>query len=206
MKILVTGAGGQLARELLCYCENIYPFKKEELDITNRDQCEEVYNRIKPDLIIHCAAYTKVDDAENKKSEAYRVNYHGTVHLADLTKQNNSKLCFISTDYVFDGEKSSPYFETDYTNPVNFYGVSKRDAEDYIQNNVPNHYIVRTSWLYGKVGNNFVKTMIKLANINQTIRVVDDQVGSPTNANDLAYFIIQLIKTDKYGFLAIVHG
>jgi len=202
MKILVTGAHGQLGKELvelLVKKHDVKGLGKDQLDITNEDQCIQVITDFKPDVIIHCAAYTAVDLAETEEDLAYKINAYGTRNLAVTAEQNGAKLCYISTDYVFDGRSSKPYREYDNTNPLSVYGKSKRAGERLCQTLSSRYFIVRTSWVYGLNGANFVKTMLKLAKERDTLKVVNDQVGSPTYTLDLAKFLEELVQTEKYG-------
>ncbi|MCU5096593.1 dTDP-4-dehydrorhamnose reductase [Bacillus wiedmannii] len=207
MKVLVTGAKGQLGQDVLCLLENqpweVFGFGRKELDITNEEQvCEKVLS-IKPDIIIHTAAYTQVDQAESDEETAFKVNAEGTKYLAQAAEAVGAKFCYVSTDYVFDGTKDTPYKADDQTNPQTVYGKSKLVGEQYTQEYCSKSYIVRTSWVFGLYGNNFVKTMLRLAEENKELGIVHDQVGSPTYTTDLAKFIISLVQTDKYG---VYHG
>jgi len=203
MKILVTGANGQLGRELVLLPAprdmEIVGFGREELDITDLEQCRSVLRSHKPDAVIHCAAYTKVDQAESQPDEAYRVNAYGTRNAALAAEEVGAKFVYISTDYVFDGRADKPYREYDRTDPQTVYGRSKLAGEQLVQSLTSRYFIVRTSWVYGKHGANFVKTMLKLAEERKMLRVVDDQIGSPTYTLDLARFLLELVKTDYYG-------
>ncbi|REK66498.1 MAG: dTDP-4-dehydrorhamnose reductase [Cohnella sp.] len=200
--LLVTGANGQLGQELVRMGTEkirIVGYGRDRLDITNLDQCREVIADIRPDAIIHAAAYTAVDKAESEPDEAYRINALGTRNLAIAAREQAAKLCYISTDYVFDGIGAAPYNEYDNTNPQSVYGKSKRAGEILLQSLADRYFIVRTSWVYGKYGNNFVKTMLKLASERDSVTVVADQIGSPTYTYDLAQFLIELVQTEKYG-------
>lgn len=200
--LLVTGANGQLGQELVRMGTEkirIVGYGRDRLDITNLDQCREVIADIRPDAIIHAAAYTAVDKAESELDEAYRINALGTRNLAIAAREQAAKLCYISTDYVFDGTGTAPYNEYDNTNPQSVYGKSKRAGEILLQSLADRYFIVRTSWVYGKYGNNFVKTMLKLASERDSVTVVADQIGSPTYTYDLAQFLIELVQTEKYG-------
>ncbi|MBJ8006853.1 dTDP-4-dehydrorhamnose reductase [Bacillus mycoides] len=207
MKVLVTGAKGQLGQDVLCLLENqpweVYGFGREELDITNEEQVREKVLSIKPDIIIHTAAYTQVDQAESDEETAFKVNAEGTKYLAQAAEAVEAKFCYVSTDYVFDGTTNKPYKADDQTNPQTVYGRSKLVGEQYTQEYCSKSYIVRTSWVFGLYGNNFVKTMLRLAEEKKELGVVHDQVGSPTYTTDLASFIINLVQTDKYG---VYHG
>ncbi|CAG7647694.1 dTDP-4-dehydrorhamnose reductase [Paenibacillus solanacearum] len=169
------------------------------MDITDINQCKQQINNYQPDAIIHCAAYTAVDQAESDEDQVYLVNAYGTRNLAVAAEQQGSKLCYISTDYVFDGQASQPYKEYDNTNPTGVYGKSKRAGEILVQSLASRYFIVRTSWVYGLHGNNFVKTMLKLAKDRDHLKVVNDQIGSPTFTEDLAAFLLRLVATEKYG-------
>lgn len=202
MKIIVTGANGQLGRDIVnIFYENhdIYGLGRNELDITNLDQCQNTIRNIHPDVIMHAAAFTSVDLAESQEDIAYRVNAIGSRNIAVAAQEIGAKLCYISTDYVFDGNGMMPYKEYDNTNPQGVYGKSKRAGELLVQSLSSKYFIVRTSWVYGLHGNNFVKTMLNIAKERDHLKVVCDQVGSPTYTVDLCGFLSQLIQTDKYG-------
>ncbi|MBD2867969.1 dTDP-4-dehydrorhamnose reductase [Paenibacillus arenilitoris] len=202
MKIVVTGANGQLGRELTEWetdAADIIGFGRETLDITSIEQCRQVITLHQPDIVIHCAAYTTVDKAESEPDEAFRVNAAATRNVVIAAREAGAKFCYISTDYVFDGKGSSPYNEYDQTNPQTVYGKSKLAGELMVQTLHDRYYIVRTSWVYGKYGNNFVKTMLKMAGERDQLKVVSDQIGSPTYTYDLAAFLLELVATDRYG-------
>jgi len=153
----------------------------------------------KPDVVIHCAAYTAVDKAEDERDLCYAVNVLGTKNIVEACKELDAKMVYISTDYVFDGEKEEPYEVTDTPNPVNYYGYTKYLGEEAVKNNLEKYFIVRISWVFGKNGNNFVKTMLRLGQERKEIKVVCDQIGSPTYTFDLAKLLCDMIQTDKYG-------
>lgn len=202
MKVLVTGAKGQLGQDvvkLLSARHEVLGLGREQLDITNENQCVEVLEAFKPNVVIHSAAYTAVDLAESEEGLAYQINASGTRNLVLATAIVGAKLCYISTDYVFDGTASMPYREYDHTNPQSVYGKSKRAGELVVQTLSSQYFIVRTSWVYGLYGANFVKTMLKLAKDRDSLKVVNDQFGSPTYTADLAIFLEQLIQTEHYG-------
>lgn len=202
MKIAITGSKGMLAKTLvpvLSEEHNIFSFSREDLDITNRLAVQRVINDLSPDIIINCAAYTKVDKAEEEKEKAFLINGIGVQNLALICSDLSIPLCHISTDYVFDGTKNSPYTPFDSTNPINTYGESKRAGEQYIQWILNKFYIIRTSWLYGEGGTNFVYTILRLAKEKKELRVVSDQIGSPTSTSTLSEAIKRLIRTDAYG-------
>ncbi|AQQ65922.1 MULTISPECIES: dTDP-4-dehydrorhamnose reductase [Bacillus] len=207
MKVLVTGAKGQLGQDVVSLLKEqtweVFGFGREELNITDEKQVSEKVLLIQPDIIIHTAAYTKVDQAESDEEAAFKVNAEGTKYLAQAAEAVGAKFCYVSTDYVFDGTKDTPYKADDQTNPQTVYGKSKLVGEQYTQEYCSKSYIVRTSWVFGLYGNNFVKTMLRLAEENKELGIVHDQVGSPTYTTDLARFIISLVQTDKYG---VYHG
>jgi len=202
MRILITGAEGQLGRDLvatLVFNHDVFGMGRAELDITNIQQARSVIHDVKPDVIIHAAAYTAVDLAEEEEDQAYQVNAYGTRNVAVACEEVGAKFCYISTDYVFDGRGDRPYREYDNTNPQSVYGKSKRAGELLAQSLTSRYFIVRTSWVFGIHGQNFVKTMLKLAETKRQLKVVHDQIGSPTYAKDLAKFLSELVVTEKYG-------
>ncbi|EPY7710154.1 dTDP-4-dehydrorhamnose reductase [Bacillus pacificus] len=207
MRVLVTGAKGQLGQDVVKLLKEqtweVFGFGREELNITDEKQVSEKVLLIQPDIIIHTAAYTQVDQAESDEEVAFKVNAEGTKYLAQVAEAVGAKFCYVSTDYVFDGTKDTPYKADDQTNPQTVYGKSKLVGEQYTREYCSKSYIVRTSWVFGLYGNNFVKTMLRLAEENKELGVVHDQVGSPTYTADLARFIISLVQTDKYG---VYHG
>ena len=213
MNILVTGGKGQLANEIKTILETgkaeiseiKIPDAKatfvdvDELDITDLSQVRKYINDLKIDVVINCAAYTNVDGCESHTDDAFRVNAIGARNLAIACEEVGAKLLHVSTDYVFSGVGTIPKKEFDRPAPVSAYGTTKLLGEEYVRDFCSKYYIVRTAWLYGYEGHNFVYTMIKLAKANDKITVVNDQKGNPTNANDLAYHILKLIQTDEYG-------
>ncbi|TCM97789.1 dTDP-4-dehydrorhamnose reductase [Paenibacillus sp. BK033] len=202
MKILVTGAHGQLGHDvvkLFSASHEVLGLGRKQLDISNEAQCVVVFEAYKPDVVIHCAAFTNVDLAESKEELAFKINEIGTWNIARASSSIGAKLCYISTDYVFDGRATKPYEEHASTNPQSVYGKSKRAGEQAVQMFSSRYFIVRTSWVYGRNGNNFVKTMLKLAQERERLEVVHDQFGSPTYTMDLAHFLLQLIHSEKYG-------
>jgi len=203
MKIVVTGAKGQLGTDLVHLLADrgyeIYGYGREELDITNLDQVKQVIAEVRPDVVIHAAAYTKVDLAESEPDQAFLINAYGTRNVAVASEAVGAKLVYISTDYVFDGTANVPYNEFAPTNPLSIYGKSKLVGEQFVRDLHSKFFIVRTSWVYGKHGKNFVKTMLKLAQERDELMVVHDQVGCPTYTVDLANCILELIQTEKYG-------
>jgi dTDP-4-dehydrorhamnose reductase len=196
MKLLITGARGQLGRGIIDAsrpkdCQVQAP-SEENLDITDPGKIDRVVTDLQPDLIINTAAYTQVDKAETQEALAFKINKTGCAHLARICAKKRIPLVHISTDYVFDGQKGAPYLETDPISPIGVYGRSKAEGEIEIRSILKEHIILRTSWLYGVHGRNFVKTMLRLATGQKEIRVVSDQYGSPTNATDLAQTILTL--------------
>ncbi|HEK9103252.1 dTDP-4-dehydrorhamnose reductase [Bacillus cereus] len=201
--IAITGAKGQLGRQ---FAEDLHglgyrvcALSREDLDITDFSKVDLILRKINPNIIIHCAAYTKVDLAETEREKAFLVNALGTRNVAVVAEKLSAKLVYISTDYVFDGKKDTGYDEFDTPNPINVYGASKYAGENFVKNFHSRHFIVRTSWLYGKYGNNFVETMLKLAKNQLGIKVVNDQTGSPTHVKDLVQCVKELMETELYG-------
>lgn len=202
MNVLVTGANGQLAREFKYLANNYSKFNfvflnKQELDISSKNQVLNCINRYNFKVIINCAAYTAVDLAEDKKEEALLINTHAVKNLVEIAEEFNLKLIHFSTDYVFNGESGVPYKITDDTNPINYYGVTKQKGEEHIINSNSESIIIRTSWVYSSLGNNFVKTIYRLAREKKTLNVVNDQLGAPTYARDLANTVLKLLTKTK---------
>lgn len=204
-KILVTGANGQLG---LCLkskskeeqnLEFIF-LDSKALDITNLDTVETVFDAGNFNYCINCAAYTAVDKAEDEKEIAKNINYIGVKNVAEVCKTFNVTLIHISTDFVFNGNNKVPYKESDVTNPISVYGATKLKGEQVISTILEKHYIIRTAWLYSEFKNNFVKTMLRLAAEKKELNIVNDQIGTPTNANDLAAVIIKIIKSSKENY------
>lgn len=164
-----------------------------EGDVTDKDKLSELFNKIKPDYCINAAAYTAVDKAESEPEQAFAVNVTGAKNLAEICKDHSATLIHVSTDFVFDGNGNIPYAEEDSTHPASVYGKTKLQGEQQIEAVLIEHYIVRTSWLYSQFGNNFMKTMLRVAKERTELNVVDDQTGTPTNAIDLAEAILQII-------------
>ncbi len=207
MKILVTGATGMLGQDLCPILEDsnftVIETSSKNMDITNFETVKSVLTETKPDCIIHCAAYTNVDKAEEDEETAFKINFEGTKNLAVLCKNSDIPIIYISTDYVFDGEKEGKYKPYDKTNPVNVYGESKLAGENIIRDICEKYYIIRTSWLYGHHGKNFVETMLSLKD-KEEIKVVNDQTGSPTWTVELANGIVKLFEENPpYGIYHI---
>ena len=195
MKILITGANGQLGKTLTSKLQNLYSItalSKSELDITKKEEVEKIISKLKPQQIIHSAAFTTVDQCEVQPTQAYEVNALGTSYVALAANQVGARVIYISSDYVFDGEKQTPYQEVDSPNPQSIYGMSKWLGEKFVLQ-FNQGMVLRTSWLYGHDGKNFVKTMLELAKRQKKIQVVNDQIGSPTYVNDLSETILQLL-------------
>jgi len=208
--ILITGKNGQLGSELADIAVQYTGqfdfsfFGRDQLDIGNKEQLANVFLALQPAYVINCGAYTAVDKAETEKEKALGINAEGVGVLATLCKEHCAKFIHISTDYVFNGQGTEPYKEEDVTDPVNYYGYTKLLGEKLALQNNEDTIVIRTSWVYSRYGNNFVKTMIRLMNQRPEINVVSDQIGSPTYAKDLAEAIM-LIITNKAGFTAGIY-
>lgn len=203
MKVLVTGANGQLGYDMVKRLNkeafHYLGIDKDTVDITNENEVKRVIRSYRPDVIVHCAAYTAVDKAEDERDVCYAVNVLGTRYIAEVCKEIDATMVYISTDYVFDGEGDKPFEVIDKPNPINYYGMTKYKGELEVQRIVEKYFIVRISWVFGFNGNNFAKTMLRLAKERNEISVVADQVGSPTYTYDIARLLIDMIQTDKYG-------
>ena len=203
MKVLITGASGQLGfdavkvlREQGVDCLGV---GSKELDVTDRDAVLRVFDTYRPDAVLHCAAWTKVDLAEDEPERCMRVNAEGTRNVALACRECGAKMVYISTDYVFPGTGSTPLEADDPTGPLNIYGRSKLAGEQAVRKLLERYFIVRTSWVIGAHGNNFVKTMLRLAETHDRLRVVGYQIGSPTFTADLAPLLCDMIATEQYG-------
>jgi dTDP-4-dehydrorhamnose reductase len=203
MKVLVTGVNGQLGFEIIQRLEkNKFQYlgtDRDSLDITNKDKVRKIIVDYCPNVIIHCAAFTAVDRAEDEKELCHSVNVIGTRYIAEASKEVNAKMVYISTDYVFDGEGDLPFKVLDKPNPINYYGQTKYEGELEVQKLIDKFFIVRISWVFGSNGNNFVKTMLRLGKERNEISVVSDQTGSPTYTYDLSKLIVKMIQTEKFG-------
>ena len=211
MVVLVTGASGQLGQAIQFIAKNHSEIKfvfcsSSDLDISNKENCQTVFQKTKPDFCINAAAYTAVDKAESERDKAELINVLASKNIAEVCNNFDVKLIHISTDFVFDGSNDKPYTETQITNPKGVYGQTKLDGEKAIQQVFSKYYIIRTSWVYSQFGNNFMKTMLRLASERTALSVVHDQIGTPTNAVDLAEALVQIIlsanqqpKKDNYG-------
>lgn len=203
MRILIVGYKGQLGKEIvsqLSKCEDYTLFFSDydDCDISDLDSVIKLVDRIGPELIVNCAAYTAVDDCESNHDTAYKVNAIGPRNLAIASSTIGSKIMHVSTDYVFNGDGEEPYTEYDFTGPVTVYGKTKLFGELEVIKHNPRHFILRTAWLYGE-GKNFLNTMVELSQKHSTIRVVNDQIGSPTSTYELVQSMISLIDTQNYG-------
>jgi dTDP-4-dehydrorhamnose reductase len=202
MNILITGVKGQLGHELydmLDGKETVTGIDIEDVDITDAQKVHEYINDFQPDVVIHPAAYTNVDACESNVDLAYKVNAVGTQNIASACLNTGAKMVYVSTDFVFDGQKEEPYIEFDTPNPLSVYGKSKLAGEMLASRILNRLFIVRTAWLYGLNGNNFVKSILSQAKEKDTLTVVNDQWGTPTYTKDLAEVICRLIYTDGYG-------
>ncbi|MBC7100558.1 MAG: dTDP-4-dehydrorhamnose reductase [Methanobacteriales archaeon] len=205
MRIFITGATGMLGRDIVKTLTDDHKLITKRVDITILEDLLDFISRSKPDMVIHTAAFTDVDAAESAKDDAYKVNVLGTRNVTVAASKVKAPIVYISTDYVFDGEKREGYYEFDKPNPINFYGLTKYLGEVCVRHLTNKFYIVRTSWLFGKHGRNFVKTIINLAEEKERIKVVHDQIGSPTYTLDLAEAIGELIKRPAYGIYHITN-
>ncbi|HKO31247.1 MAG TPA: dTDP-4-dehydrorhamnose reductase [Nitrospiraceae bacterium] len=206
MRILITGAQGQLgyALQQAFSGEDLIPKDLPEFDLTESD-CESQITAAHPSAILHVGAYTNVDEAERDSDRARAVNAQGTRFVARAAATLNARLIYVSTDYVFDGTKATPYSEEDVPHPINVYGQSKYEGEIAALTGCPNTLVVRTAWLYGHAGNNFVKTIMRLAREKPFLEVVGDQRGCPTNADDLALVLKDLLTSDLRGICHVTN-
>lgn len=222
MKVFVTGVCGQLGYDVMNElakrnyeavgsdiketCEHNFAYVS--LDITTQEMVNKTINEVNPDVIVHCAAWTAVDAAEDEdKQELVRnINVNGTKYLAEAAKEVGAKFVYISTDYVFDGQGETPWNPDckDYA-PLNVYGQTKLEGELAVANTLDNYFIVRIAWVFGLNGNNFIKTMLNLSQKYKELRVVDDQIGTPTYTYDLARILVDMIETDKYGYYHVTN-
>lgn len=206
MKVLVTGSKGQLGYDVIHELENrnhtAVGVDIEEMDITDSESVRQVITQVQPDAVIHCAAWTAVDAAEDdeNKAKVYKVNGVGTENIARVCHDLDIKMMYISTDYIFDGTGTTPWTPdcADYS-PLNIYGDSKLRGEQAVTAALSRFFIVRIAWVFGKNGNNFIKTMLKIGKNHDELRVVNDQIGTPTYTFDLARLLVDMIETDKYG-------
>lgn len=219
MKVFLTGVGGQLGHDVMFELnkrsyevigsdilpkENIaLPFDYIQLDITDKDAVDKVIRQIKPDAVVHCAAWTAVDAAEDEanKARVYAINVDGTQYIANACKKVDCKMVYISTDYVFNGEGTVPWHpDCKVYAPLNVYGDSKLKGELVVAKALDKYFVIRIAWVFGKNGNNFIKTMLNVGKKYYTLRVVNDQIGTPTYTYDLARLLVDMVETDKYGY------
>ena len=225
MKLFVTGVGGQLGHDVVneaiyrkhevigsditgkysgaVDCSDMAVAPYVQLDITDRDAVDQVILGFKPDAIIHCAAWTAVDAAEDdaNKGKVYAINVNGTRYIAEAAKKINAKMLYLSTDYVFDGKGERPWQPDDKNYaPLNYYGKTKLKGEQAVNSILDTFFIVRIAWVFGLNGKNFIKTMINVGKTHDTVRVVNDQIGTPTYTYDLARLLVDMIETEKYGY------
>ena len=203
MKVLVTGVKGQLGYDVVKECEKrgieAIGVDVEEMDITDAAACERVITEAKADAVIHCAAYTAVDAAEDNEDLCRKVNAEGTRNIAEVCRKLDIKMMYFSTDYVFNGQGERPWEPDDPREPLNVYGQTKYEGELAVQELLEKYFIVRIAWVFGVNGKNFIKTMLRLGKERGAVSVVDDQIGSPTYTYDLARLVVDMIQTDRYG-------
>ena len=203
MKVLVTGVKGQLGydvvRELEKRGHTAVGVDIDEMDITDAAAVERVLTETQPEAVIHCSAFTAVDRAEDETELCRRVNVEGTKNIAKICKKLDCKMLYLSTDYIFSGDGERPWEPDDEASPLNAYGQSKYDGELALKKYVEKYFIVRISWVFGINGNNFIKTMLRLGRENGAVKVVDDQIGSPTYTYDLSRLLVDMIESDRYG-------
>lgn len=203
MKVLVTGVKGQLGHdvmlELAARSHEGVGVDIDEMDITDASSCERIITQAAPDAVIHCAAWTAVDAAEDSVDACRKVNVQGTDNIARVCKAMGCKMMYISTDYVFDGQGERPWRPEDPASPINVYGQTKWKGEQAVRAQVDKHFIVRIAWVFGLNGKNFVKTMLNLARTRDHLTVVNDQIGTPTYTADLARLLVDMVETDRYG-------
>ena len=204
LKILVTGVKGQLGYDCVRELKergykNVLGIDKDELDITNEEAVHKYINNYKPDIVMHNAAWTQVDKAEQMPDLVYKVNALGTKYIAEACKEVNATMFYISTDYVFDGKGDKPFEVDSPKNGLSVYGKTKSQGEDFVTSTLSKYFIIRISWVFGINGNNFIKTMLKLAETHKELNIVCDQVGSPTYTYDLSKLMCDMMETNKYG-------
>ncbi|EKX97147.1 MULTISPECIES: dTDP-4-dehydrorhamnose reductase [Selenomonas] len=203
MKILITGATGQLGHDCVEECRarghEVHGVSSELFPLSDENVMRAVLEAVEPDAILHAAAYTAVDQAEDEPSLCRKINAAGTEILARLARERDVKLLYISTDYVFPGTGDTPHETNALTSPHNVYGASKLAGEEAVQQDLDKYFIVRTSWVFGLHGKNFVKSMLQLAKTNKILSIVNDQIGSPTYTRDLAPLLADILESEKYG-------
>jgi dTDP-4-dehydrorhamnose reductase len=204
LKILVTGARGMLGTDVCEVLERGHDVKGvdiEDFDVVEAEAVERAVAAAGPDIVVHLAAYTRVDDAEDEKDKAFNCNAVGAMNMARASREAGAGMVYVSTDYVFDGTKKAPYMETDIPAPINFYGLTKLFGERYVSSLNPRHLIVRTSWLFGPAGRNFVDSILRKARAGETLRVVNDQRGCPTYTYHLACGLASAVEKGLEGVL-----
>lgn len=210
MKIALLGAGGMLATDVAHEARErgmkISEVFERDCDITDAVQCRDMLRRQRPELVINCAAYTNVDGAESNRDAAFAVNAQGAANVARACAEISARCIYISTDYVFDGEKPEPYVEDDLPHPLGSYGASKLEGEKLTLSGATDSAVIRTSWLYGSAGRNFVSTMLRLAGERDQLRVVSDQVGAPTYTRDLARNVVAVAASELCGILHVTNS
>lgn len=205
MKVLVTGSKGQLGYDTIKELEKRehvpIGVDIEEMDITDAESVSRVISKVRPDAVIHCAAWTAVDAAEGNLEKVRLINAKGTENIAKECKKLGCKMMYISTDYIFDGHGETPWLPDckDYA-PLNVYGQTKLEGEFAVSGLLEKYFIVRIAWVFGKNGSNFIKTMLRLSDTHDTLRVVNDQIGTPTYTYDLARLLVDMVETEKYGY------
>ncbi len=203
MKLLVTGVKGQLGHDVVKECEKrgitAIGVDIEEMDITDAAACEKVIKEAKVDAVIHCAAYTAVDAAEDNIELCRKINAEGTENIVKVCRELNIKMMYFSTDYVFNGKGDRPWKTDDERSPLNVYGQTKYEGELAVENSLEKYFILRIAWVFGVNGKNFIKTMLRLGKEKGAVSVVNDQIGSQTYTDDLAVLAVDMIQTDKYG-------
>ena len=210
--LLVIGAKGMLGRDLMGVLHASFPDDEvvgwdiEEIDIQKEEESVLKIEKLRPDIVIHVAAYTDVDGCERNEQKAFAVNAEGTKYVALAASRCRAKIVYLSTDYVFDGKKKEPYVESDLPHPLNAYGRSKLQGERYVQERMSNGLIVRTQWLYGRYGKNFVASILQQAKEKKALSIVDDQIGSPTYTVDLSKAISALIQFDAQGIFHVANS
>lgn len=212
MLVLVTGARGQLGYDVIRELKNrnteVVGVDIEDMDITDGESVERVVGKIKPSAVIHCAAWTAVDAAEDEanRQKVYSVNVKGTENIAAACAKYSAKMIYISTDYVFNGQGERPWEEDDKAEPLNYYGQTKYEGELAVKRYLKEYFIVRISWVFGINGKNFVKTMLNVGKTHDTVRVVNDQIGSPTYTYDLAKLLADMLESENYGTYHATNG
>jgi dTDP-4-dehydrorhamnose reductase len=208
-KILILGADGMLGSDIvkiLSQNYNVFPLTIQNVDIADKETLERLMKQLYPDIVINCAAYTNVDGAETNPEKAFSVNAEGVKHIAECCNSINARMIHYSTDYIFDGNKKDPYNENDTPCPLNIYGQSKLKGEEYIKEILADYLIIRSSWLFGEKGKNFVNSILKLSQEKEELKIVNDQVGSPTYTSDLSKATGQLIEKDIRGIVNVTNS